>query len=242
VTGNQFTTRGVDHRAGNFFEHNSVHDLIDNVGEFDKSSAFAAAVSIFNLGINHELFFKLFDYMHQASIDLDVLKIYKYAIGYSAGVLKIPYQPPGICRFKRFLPYGKILFTNNICNLELLESGWGHLISSVAMVTQDDIAFHNNQCDTNTIDDFLLSQAYLLGTTLRETDNRFEEGLFNSLYSAISTGLILNRTDDNISTHCIKVIDGYIQGTNLVPHTTVLWQHIYNWIENVTTSVCDTLT
>jgi hypothetical protein len=246
VSGNQFTTRSIEKRAGNVFGQANTNDLIKDVGSFTTSSAFAATVSIFNLGISHELFFKFFNFAQQGSINLDILSnTDKYKIEYddSSRILSIPFHPPEICRFRRFLPYGKVLFTNNLCNLELLEaaSPGQSLVSSIAITTLDDVGFHDNQCDVNTIDDFLLSQAYILGTTLRVTDNRFEEEIFNVLYSAVSTGLILNRTDDNISTHCIRIIDGCIS-SNLVPHTTVLWQHIYNRIENAQKSVCDTIT
>jgi hypothetical protein len=70
------------------------------------------------------------------------------------------------------------------------------------IMTLDDLAFHGNQCDCSLLDDFVLMQAFLLGFSLRVSDNRFKEGLYNALLSAASFGF-LNMTKDNQATHCL---------------------------------------
>ena len=44
----------------------------------------------------------------------------------------------------------------------------------------------------------------LLEVSVRASDNRFKEGWFNAIYSAITIGL-MNATTANQSTHCILV-------------------------------------
>jgi hypothetical protein len=69
----------------------------------------------------------------------------------------------------------------------------------------DDLGFHSNQCDCNLFDDYVYVQAMLFGMSNRVSDNRFKEGVFNALYSAMTIGLF-NATTNNQSTHCILVL------------------------------------
>jgi hypothetical protein len=86
-----------------------------------------------------------------------------------------------------------------------METGLSRAVASILILTLDDIGFHDNQCDCNLLDDFVITQAILIGISVRVTDNRFKEGLFNAVLSAITIGLF-NTTTDNQSTHCLYII------------------------------------
>jgi Family of unknown function (DUF6519) len=103
-----------------------------------------------------------------------------------------------------FLRSGNVLFSNNQCSLDLIEAGISFALSSILIVSLDDVAFNNNQCDCNLLDDFVFSHAFLFGITIRANDNRFREGIMNAGFSAMTVG-ILNITTDNESTHCLVV-------------------------------------
>jgi len=103
-----------------------------------------------------------------------------------------------------FLRSGNVLFSNNQCSLDLIEAGVSFALSSILIVSLDDVAFTNNQCDCNLLDDFVFSHAFLFGITIRANDNRFREGIMNAGFSAMTVG-ILNITTDNESTHCLVV-------------------------------------
>jgi hypothetical protein len=103
-----------------------------------------------------------------------------------------------------FLRSGNVLFSNNQCSLDLIEAGISFALSSILIISLDDVAFNNNQCDCNLLDDFVFSHAFLFGITIRANDNRFREGIMNAGFSAMTLG-ILNITTDNESTHCLVV-------------------------------------
>jgi hypothetical protein len=107
-------------------------------------------------------------------------------------------------RVGEYLANGNVLFTDNRVDLDLLETGLGFALSSILILSLDDVAFQDNQCDCNLLDDFIISQAILFGISLRASDNRFKEGLFNAILSAVTVGL-LNATTNNQSTHCLLV-------------------------------------
>ena len=94
--------------------------------------------------------------------------------------------------------------SNNQCVLDLAEVGFSFAIFSILIVSLDDVGFLDNQCEASLVDDFILSQAFLFGFSLRASDNRFKEGLFNAVLSAVTLGLY-NTTTDNQSTHCLLV-------------------------------------
>ncbi len=88
--------------------------------------------------------------------------------------------------------------------LDLIETGLSLAITSIAIFTLDDVAFSDNQCDCNLLDDFVLAHAFLFGFSVRMNDNRMKEGILNALYSAITIGY-MNATTMNQSTHCLLV-------------------------------------
>jgi hypothetical protein len=102
---------------------------------------------------------------------------------------------------------GNVLFVDNQCSLDLLESGKSGAYASITILSLDDVGFENNQCDCNLAfgEDFILTQAFLFATSLRVTGNRFKEGFSNSPLSAMTLGL-LNTTAHNQATHCLMIL------------------------------------
>jgi len=77
-------------------------------------------------------------------------------------------------------------------------------ISSLSLRSADDIAFDSNQCLTDLESGTILSQAYVFGSSVRVTNNRFKEGPADALFSAVTFGEI-NITAHNQCTHCLIV-------------------------------------
>ena len=116
----------------------------------------------------------------------------------------------------RFFAKGTVLFSNNQCHQNLFTTGWSFAISSVFIASLDDIGFHNNQCDCDLDEDWLLVNALVFGVTARVSDNRFSESLFKVMFSAAAFGL-QNITTDNESVHCLLVKGwAYLNRHNLV--------------------------
>jgi hypothetical protein len=98
------------------------------------------------------------------------------------------------------------LFNDNQCSLDLLEPASRPAVSSITILSMDDVAFQDNQCDCNLwADDFVFIHAILGAPSLRVTANRFKEGLFSAVLSGITVGL-LNETVHNQATHCLLAI------------------------------------
>jgi hypothetical protein len=103
----------------------------------------------------------------------------------------------------RILSGGNVMFTDNQVLLDLESAGTSLAVTSITILTLDDLAFENNQCDCNLLLDIVLSQAALLGFSVRVIGNRFKESRFNAIFSAFTLGLPLNSTSQNQATHCI---------------------------------------
>lgn len=191
VVGNQFTSLGMVMRQ-------------------DSPTFIAATVLIFNIGLSNELWLQLLGFMvvHKGQIN---------APG-KPGAFGDPDAQPGLddARLGQYLANGNVLFTNNQCQLNLLEKGWSIPLSSITILTLDDIAFHNNQCDCDLFDDFVFWQAMLIGMSVRVSDNRFKESLVNALLSAVTYGWI-NITTDNQATHCLLILGHlYLNKQNII--------------------------
>jgi hypothetical protein len=76
--------------------------------------------------------------------------------------------------------------------------------NAIVITSLDDVAFSNNQCECNLLDDFVIMQVLLFGFSVRMNDNRMKEGLMNAMLSAISIGW-MNSTTANQGTHCMLV-------------------------------------
>ena len=149
----------------------------------------AATVLIFDLGVSNELYV-------QARSFAALRRQQKM----SEAALRAP-EP------ERRLVNGNVLFADNQCSLDLLERGRSNALTSIAILSLDDVAFQDNQCDCNLMlrQDFILMQALAIGFSLRFTGNRLKEGLMNAPLSAMTLGL-LNTTAHNQTTHCLMIL------------------------------------
>ena len=173
-------------------------------------SFMASSVFIVNMGMSNEFYLQLFGFAGMAASNIDP------KTGESIPQRGLDHQ-----RIGRFLANGNILFNDNVCQLNLLETGVGFALSSLVLLSLDDVSFHDNQCDCDLLDDFVIVNAIVLSASLRVTGNRFKEGVFNAMYSAM-TMAIMNSTVDNQSTHCLWVIDMLTGLRSVVPTVPVL--------------------
>jgi hypothetical protein len=116
----------------------------------------------------------------------------------------------------RQLINGSVLFTNNQCMLQSVEvrskqlagvnqTGGFDFGASIAIITFDDIGFHDNQCECLFAQGSLLTDVALLALmSVRASDNRFKEVVRSVAFSAITFGR-LNMTTDNQATHCLLI-------------------------------------
>ncbi|WP_454751942.1 hypothetical protein [Cupriavidus necator] len=161
----------------------------------------AATVAILNLGMSAELYLQFLAF---SSIAKGALA----TTGFSAR--------PGLDdeRLGAYLAGGNVLFADNQCLLDLVETGATLSLSSIAVFSLDDVAFADNQCDCNLLDDVVLVHALLFGFSLRACNNRLKESLLRAKFSAVTLGM-LNATTFNQTTHCILArafFPAYLQG------------------------------
>jgi hypothetical protein len=174
----------------------------------------AATVAIMNLGLSNEFYQQLL----------------AFAMLYNTNVKSAGSGRPGLddVQLGKSLSNGNVLFANNQVSLDLMERGLSLAFSSILILSLDDIGFHSNQCDCNLFDDFVAAQAIVVGVSVRLSDNRFKEGIFNAFFSAFTVGLF-NTTTDNQSTHCLFIV-GPPQLT--VDHSNISWQMLGSANEN----------
>lgn len=182
IVDNQLTTRGVVPTS------------------VDLSSFLAATVQIVNLGMSNELYLQLLLFAM-----LNKSNAQNYLTG--AATSAVAAGRPGLddARMGRLLANGQVLFSDNQVNLNLLDRGLSLAFTSVLILTLDDLACHDNQCEANLLDDFLLAHAMHLAFSQSTTGNRWKEGLFNAWLSALTLSFTMNTTTDNQGTHCIVV-------------------------------------
>ncbi len=197
VVGNQFTSRG-------------------NILSLDSTTLFATTVLIINLGFSFEFYSQFLTFLKVKS---GQITINDNQTGTDSFLLR---PRPGLDdqRFGEFVSDGNVLFSNNQCVLDLAETGFSFAFFSIVIFSLDDVGFLDNQCDASLVDDFIISQALLFGISLRASDNRFKEGLFNAPLSAITLGLY-NTTTDNQSTHCL-LVRGLLPALTVDIHNTSL--------------------
>jgi len=118
-----------------------------------------------------------------------------------------PVPQPGLddLRLLQRLVNGAIQFSDNQVTLSLLDESQSLVLSSVLIVTLDDVGFHDNQCLCDLTDSFVVTNALILSASLRAMGNRLGEGLFNALLSAVTLGFVMNLTAHNQSTHCLLI-------------------------------------
>jgi len=178
------------------------------------STFIASTVFILNLGISNELFLQL---------GLFILLKNGNQKAKQGG------QPgPDDFGLGMSLSNGNVLFNDNQCVLDFMESGLSLSFSSILILTLDDVGFHDNQCECNLLDDFIIANAIVFGMSVRVSDNRFKDftvfdftpGLSNIPFSAITLGLF-NTTTDNQSTHCLWIIGITNRPAMVVDHSNV---------------------
>ena len=183
VQGNSLTSRGLILRA------------LD-------PSFWATAVWILNLGWSNEFYlqFVLFSGPIADPIDPGQLP--------QGGDAFVPTPRAGLddFGFGRYLASGNVMFHDNQVVTDLTETRVSFAISSVLIVTLDDVTVQDNQLDCDFYLDFLFTNLLAVGMTLRINNNRLKETLFITLYSSVGLGLIFNNTSDNQATHCILSI------------------------------------
>jgi len=74
-------------------------------------------------------------------------------------------------------------------------------VSSILLLSLDDIAMQDNQCDCDMVFDLVLINALVLGFSVRVQGNRLKESYFTTFLSAMTIGLF-NDTSHNQGTHC----------------------------------------
>lgn len=184
VTDNQLTSRGI--LAG-------------------QASAIASTVSILNLGVSNEFYQQLtsFAQMVRGQVNLNSLN----ARNTGATAEGATFARAGLDDFRvgRYLANGNVMFANNQVVLDEFDIKRNIALSAVAIMSLDDIAFHNNQCDYSLWGDFLLFPNYILAPSVRVADNRFKESLYGAFISGITFGIV-NTTTGNQATHCLLVV------------------------------------
>ena len=183
VVGNQFVTQAVTP-----FQTGSLDSFV------------AATIYIANLGRNFE--FNSWKGGYQAIR----LGNFQADNGYAFNNDAFAVAPRGVVApAERFFLSGQVQFIANQVTLDLLERGLSLAASSILIISLDDVGFVGNQSMAQLADDFVLVNSFLFGTSLRATDNRWEEPIPNAIYSAITLGL-MNVTANNIGTHCIVAL------------------------------------
>ena len=127
---------------------------------------------------------------------------------FSAAGKSAPAFQPGLDEFGlgRSLATGQVLFNDNRVTFDALDAASSFALSSVMIVTVDDLGFQDNHCDANLLNDFVVTNGFLLGVSSRTNSNRFTEGMFNAFFSAVTVGFLANTTTINQATHCILAL------------------------------------
>ena len=130
-----------------------------------------AVVSIVNLGVSNEIYLQL--------------------LGLSGLGLVDPNLDDGDRDDAlRLFVGGNILFNDNQVVLDAFTPGITLSFSAVSLLTLDDVCMVGNQLDCDMAFDFVGTNVLVVGFTVRVTDNRFKEGLFNSFLSALTIALV----------------------------------------------------
>ena len=69
--------------------------------------------------------------------------------------------------------------------------------------------------------DLVLFPVFLFGLSVRMSDNRMKEGLFNAPISAFSWGLFMNSATGNQATHCLLVRKAVLPDRTIKDHNIV---------------------
>ena len=126
---------------------------------------------------------------------------------------KLPDQPSGdtlpsrgSAGAMRFLRTGEIQFHGNAVIQDFMDAERSFTLCAVLLASFDDVSAADNSITSQVdyIGDFSVTSLLAFGWSLRVSDNRFEETLLRSLYSAVTIGM-MNATTGNQGTHCFQV-------------------------------------
>lgn len=195
VLGNQMTSQGF------IFDANAP-------------SFFASTLFIFNLGISNELHLQQILFSGETMDDVPA--------GIPPGEEDDFYiiSQPGLDSQRAFgyLGNGNVQCNDNQIMLDLTDqTGFQLGITSISIVSLDDVNFQDNQCDISfdlILDEIFLMQSLIFGWTVRVNGNRFKEGIIGSLFSAFTISLFANNTTHNQATHCIRAAN-FLNSANL---------------------------
>ncbi len=123
---------------------------------------------------------------------------------------------------------GRVLFNDNQVELDLSETGMMLALTSIMILSLDDVSCEDNQCVCTLFGDIVLAHAVVLGLSLRVHGNRFAEGLLLSIFSAITYGAA-NSTVHNQATRCIVAlgpVPNLVRTPNTVLHPNAYCQEL----------------
>ena len=153
-----------------------------------------AAVAVLNLGVSNEVFLQL--------------------LGFSGLGLVDPQQPPdgGFDDDIALLANGNVQFSDNQVVFDSLSPAITLTLSSVLLLSLDDVAIQDNQCDCDLLFDIVGIHALAIGWSVRMLGNRFKEPLLpvqdddppsfaHTFLSGLTLG-VYNDTSHNQGSHC----------------------------------------
>lgn len=143
-----------------------------------------AAVAVLNLGLSNEVYLQL--------------------LGLSGlGVIDAPQQleAESFDDDIRLLANGNVQFNDNQVVLDSTSPAVTLTLSAILVITLDDVAMQDNQCDCDMAFDFVAVNTLVMGWSTRVQNNRFKEGLLNAFLSC-ATAALMNNTSHNQGTHC----------------------------------------
>ena len=94
------------------------------------------------------------------------------------------------------------MVTNNQISTRFDDPEFRFALSAVTVISLDDVGFLANQCEVDSQNVYLATDAFVFAGSLRMADNRLSETWMRVLLSGLSFGL-MNTTTDNQSTHCL---------------------------------------
>jgi len=184
VQGNQFTTRGV-------------------VQQFTNLSFWATAVLIFNLGMSNEFYLQTILFTGTTADPIEP----GHLPTSSEGFLPRPRAGIDSAAVGRYMANGNVMFNDNQVVTDLMDPELTWAISSVLILSLDDVTVQDNQLDCDFLIDLMFTNLIAVGMTVRVNNNRFKETAILTLFSSVELGLIFNNTSDNQATHCFLHLD-----------------------------------
>jgi len=168
----------------------------------------AATTLIGNLGISNEwtLGLLLVLILKLTGKTPDTFKDKECEFAKYLGLINVNTKPASIWPpLTRNWATGKTSFTENQVSLDVIDEPFAFTLSSIAIISLDDIGFSDNQCEVSSTLLFTMINAVLAAGSVRVADNRFSETWQRAFFSGFSIGG-MNTTTDNQSTHCLRAM------------------------------------